>query len=229
MSYKPDYGLRQMNDGISKNVDLSFYDFPLYSLTVLDRGQYSTTVEMRFAGELHALSLDFNQKQLDQILSKASPQIVAFLRKELANDPCTPRTLDFEGQVVFGVRARLGELQKLPHESFVPLVAQEIMLDETASSKHYAGTKIRTDQLKTGARVRMRNGLEAIVVKECDGNTLIAKVFGASNETGSVYAHNIVATEVDGQWIEVEMTEDQARFYKEVKPFFDGNINIDTI
>jgi hypothetical protein len=110
---------------------------------------------------------------------------------------------------------------------FVPLVAQEIMLDETAD--HYAGTKIRTDQLKKGMRVRMRNGLEAVVVKECDGNTLIAKVFGAFTETGSVYAHNIVATEVDGKWIEVEMTEEQARFYREVKPFFDGNINIDTI
>jgi hypothetical protein len=130
---------------------------------------------------------------------------------------------------VFGVRARLGELQQVEHESFVPLVAQEIMLDETASSEHYAGTKIRTDRLKKGARVRMRNGLEAIVVKECEGNTLIAEVFGAFTETGSVYAHNIVATEVDGKWVEVEMTEEQARFYRWVKPFFDGNINLDTI
>ena len=61
-----------------------------------------------------------------------------------------------------------------------------------------------------------------IIVKECDGNTLIAKVFGAFTETGSVYAHNIVATEVDGEWVEVEMTEEQARFYREVQPFFDG-------
>lgn len=85
--------------------------------------------------------------------------------------------------------------------------------------EHYAGIKIRTDQLKKGARVRMRNGWEAIVVKECDGNTLIAKVFGAFTETGSIYAHNIVATEVDGKWVDVEMTEEQARFYGEVKPF----------
>lgn len=179
MSYKPDYGLRLVNDGISQDVNLHFYDFPLCSLTVLGRGQYSTTVEKKLEGEFHALSLDFNQKQLDQILSKASPQIVTFLRKALANDPDTPRTLDFEGQVVFGVRARLGQLQKLPHESFVPLVAQEIMFDVTASSGHHVEKKIHADQLKKGARVRMRNGYEAIVVKECDGNTLIANVFGA--------------------------------------------------
>jgi len=84
-------------------------------------------VEIPFAGELYALSLDFNQKQLDQILSKAPPQISSFIRKELTHDPVTPRTLDFEGEVVFGVRARLGELQKVQWESFVPFVAQEII------------------------------------------------------------------------------------------------------
>ncbi len=42
MSFKPDYGLRQMNDGVSREVDQFFYDFRLWSLTVLGRGQYST-------------------------------------------------------------------------------------------------------------------------------------------------------------------------------------------
>lgn len=127
MSFKPDYGLRQMREGVSRDVDLYFYDFPLYSLTVLGRGQYSTMVDIHFAGELHALSLDFNQNQLDQILSKASPKITLFIRKELMRDPLTPRTFDLEGEVVFGVRARLGELQKVKRESFVPLIAQEII------------------------------------------------------------------------------------------------------
>jgi hypothetical protein len=127
MSYKPDYGLRKMNDGISSNVNLVFPDFRLFSLTVIDFGQYSTMVEIPLAGELHALSLDFNQSQLDQILSKGPPGIAAFLRQELSRDPSTPRTLDFEGEVVFGVRARLGKLQKIQNESFVPLVVQEII------------------------------------------------------------------------------------------------------
>ena len=127
MSFKPDYGLRQINEGLSRDLDQYFYDFPLYSLSVLGRGQYSATVEMPLAGEFHALSLDFNQEQLDKILSKASSQIASFLRKELASDPSTPRRLDFEGVVVFTVRARLGQLQKVQRESFVPLVAQEIL------------------------------------------------------------------------------------------------------
>ncbi len=127
MSFKPDFGLRQMKDGVPKNVDFNFCDFHLYSLTVLGHGQYSTMVEIPFAGETHALSLDFNQKQLDQILSKASLEISSLIRKELSHDPVTPRALFFEGKVVFGVRARLGELQKVQRESFVPLVAHEIM------------------------------------------------------------------------------------------------------
>lgn len=134
MSYKPDYGLRQMNDGISSDVDQFFYDFRLFGLTVLGRGQYSTTVDMPLAGELHALSLDFDQMQLDQILSKAPPHIATFLREELSRDPSTPRILDFEGDVVFGVRARLGQLQKVQHETFVPLVAQEIMCASNTGS-----------------------------------------------------------------------------------------------
>ena len=122
--------------------------------------------------------------------------------------------------------------------SIIHGMGKSINVDVAPLFEQYAGrnifsaakrTKIRTDQLKKGARVKMRNGWEAIVVEECDGNTLIAKVFGRFTDTGSIYAHNIVATEVDGKWVEVEMTEEQARCYKWVKPLLDGNINSDTI
>jgi hypothetical protein len=75
----------------------------------------------------------------------------------------------------------------------------------------------------------MRNGWEAIVLGKCDGNILRAKVFGDFTKTGSIYAHNIVATEVDGKWIDVETTSEQAQFYKNVQPFFDENTSIDKI
>jgi hypothetical protein len=126
MGYKPDYGLRRMKDGIGSSIDHIFYDFRLYSLTVLADGEYSTMVDYPFGGEVHALSLDFNRKQLGQILAAAPPEIAQFIRQELSQDPSSARTLDFTGEAVFGVRARLGGIQRNQRESYVPLVAQEI-------------------------------------------------------------------------------------------------------
>jgi hypothetical protein len=113
MGYKPDYGFRLMNSGVGREVDHFFYDFRLYSLTVLGRDEYSTMVHVPCEGEVCALSLDFNQRQLEQILSKASPEISAFIRSEISRDPSSPRTIDFEGEVAFAVRARLGQLQAI--------------------------------------------------------------------------------------------------------------------
>lgn len=127
MSFKPDYGLRLKEEGISEDVDLDFYDFHLYSLTLLGNDQFSTMVEIPVDDELHALSLDFTISQLNEILSKATLPLANYLRKELARDSVTLRTIDFEGEVIFGVRARLGVLQVVQNERFVPLVAREIM------------------------------------------------------------------------------------------------------
>ena len=127
MSFKPDYGLRLKEEGISNDVDLDFYDFHLFSLTLLGNDQFSTMVEIPVDGELHALSLDFKFGQLNEILSKAALPLANYIRKELERDPVTQRTIDFEGEVIFGVKARLGDLQVVNNERFVPLVAREIM------------------------------------------------------------------------------------------------------
>jgi hypothetical protein len=127
MGYKPDYGLQLMNSGVGGDVDHSFHDFRLYSLTVLGPGQYSTMVDFPWEGEVCALSLDFSQRQLEQILSKASPELSGFVRDQVSRDPSSPRTIDFDGEVAFAVRARLGQLQVIQRESFVPLVAQAIL------------------------------------------------------------------------------------------------------
>jgi hypothetical protein len=123
---KPDYGLRLLRDGVAREVDHFFYDFRLYSLTVLGRAQYSTMVELPHDGEVYALSVDFSGAQLNAILSKAPARVAAFIGAELARDPVTPRTIDLDGSVSFGIRARLGQLQRAARENFVPLVCEQI-------------------------------------------------------------------------------------------------------
>lgn len=115
-----------MKEGHTSTQDLNYYGFRLYSLSVLAKGLFSTMVDIPYAGELHALSLDFNASQLQKILSNATPKLRAFIDSQLADDPNTPRTIDFEEEVSFGVRARLGQVQQVQRESFVPLTAQEI-------------------------------------------------------------------------------------------------------
>lgn len=80
-------------------------------------------------------------------------------------------------------------------------------------------SSIRAEQLKKGMRVRLQNGWEADVTKKCDGNTLVATVFGDSTETGSIYVQDVAAAMIDGKWVNVEMTEEQSQFSEVLEQF----------
>jgi hypothetical protein len=135
VGFKPDYGLRLLKDGFSREADLYFYDFRLFSISVLGNGNYSTMVENRYDGEMHALSLDFNHAQLEEILVSADPKTAAVVRNELSQDSRSVREIEFDEYVPFAVRARLGSLQTGAHEQFVPLVAQEILRRRLAARR----------------------------------------------------------------------------------------------
>jgi hypothetical protein len=51
---------------------------------------------------------------------------------------------------------------------------------------------MKTNDLKKGARVQLRNGWEAEIADNMKGNTRMAKVFGDYTEIGSVYSHDIM-------------------------------------
>lgn len=83
-------------------------------------------VEIPRGGIVYALSLDFDECRLEEILKRAPANIVAEIRESLDADPNTPRRIDFEGSVSFGVKAHLGKPQQGAHEEFVPLIVDEI-------------------------------------------------------------------------------------------------------
>jgi len=51
---------------------------------------------------------------------------------------------------------------------------------------------MKTNELKKGDRVQLRNGWYATIADNAKGNTRIATVEGFVTETGSVYSHDIV-------------------------------------
>ena len=71
-----------------------------------------------------------------------------------------------------------------------------------------------TNDLKKGDMVVLRNGWKAKIEDNKKGNTRMATVYGFHEEMGSVYSHNIVALERDGERFAIEHTEQQKKMLK---------------
>ena len=69
--------------------------------------------------------------------------------------------------------------------------------------------KVKTNDLKAGTKVKLRNGFNAILRDNKTGQIRLAEVSGLVEETGSIYAHNIVRAFVDGKWRDVQHTPKQ--------------------
>lgn len=75
----------------------------------------------------------------------------------------------------------------------------------------------KTNDLKKGTRIRLRNGWYATLWDNMKGNTRVANVEGFYTEAGSVYSHDIAAAEVNGQWVMVEHTPAQLKLKARVQ------------
>jgi hypothetical protein len=78
---------------------------------------------------------------------------------------------------------------------------------------------MKTNDIKKGARVMLRNGWEADMADNARGNTRIAKVYGYETETGSIYSHDIAKVKVDGVWQDVEHTDAQLKLREKILSF----------
>ena len=77
-----------------------------------------------------------------------------------------------------------------------------------------------TNDLKKGARVKLRNGWMATVMDNGRGNTRVCEVEGHYTEMGSVYAHDIVICYPPiGAAVIVEHTEKQLKLREQVSAF----------
>lgn len=166
--YKPDYGLELLKTGVKPDTRLHFPSFPMYGIDILSQGKFSTMVEMPYSGELHALSLDFDESQLNTIFEYSNSKSIQYFKNELLSDPYTPRSIDFEEPIVFDVVARLGTLQSNNVESFVPLILIEVSSsknDQTINKK-YKGFSIE-DFVKKGLHPYKSNNLKNPNAQKC--------------------------------------------------------------
>lgn len=127
MGSLPDLGIQMMRDGMRTDMDFHFSDFRLFNLMVMGGGRYSTFAHMPYGGERYAMSLDFELPHLEAILKRASTPSTQEFRSDLESDPTTPRMIELEEHICFGVRARLGERTVVEGDEFVPFIALEIL------------------------------------------------------------------------------------------------------
>jgi hypothetical protein len=73
---------------------------------------------------------------------------------------------------------------------------------------------MKTNDLKKGAMVVLRNGWEARIEDNKKGQVRLATVFGYEEEMGSIYAHDIRFVFTDDGLREVEHTDAQLNLRK---------------
>lgn len=77
---------------------------------------------------------------------------------------------------------------------------------------------VKTNDLKKGTRVMLRNGWEADIMDNMRGNTRVCMVYGDFEEAGSVYSHDIMAyKDKHGNWqTNIEYTKSQINTKKQL-------------
>lgn len=125
-SLKPDLGLRYLRDGYSKEVIISFYGVIFEDVSFLTPDLCSVMLEYPFDGEVYAISFDFSDKIFGQLLSKLP---TAYQQRFISSvsGKRLPFTASLPIQVTVSViECRLGELQRVEKEEFVPFVITRI-------------------------------------------------------------------------------------------------------
>ena len=138
MAYKPDYGLKLLQDGITRDVSIHFPQFLLYSITVLDYEKYSSMVEIPYDNQVYAVSIDFNHEQVQDMLKYASKNALQQITEELDSDMFTQRTIDIEEPFMIDITISLGKLQRNQHEEFVPFIVKSVNGDEDTEQQQLA-------------------------------------------------------------------------------------------
>ena len=79
---------------------------------------------------------------------------------------------------------------------------------------------MKTNELKNGARIQMRNGWYGTVKDNARGNTRLCEIEGTYTEMGSVYSHDIDKASIGGEWVLIEHTPAQHKLRNDLERMF---------
>ena len=118
----PDLGLAYLNEGFSRDASHHFYDVPFEEIDFVAPHSYSVMLNKAHKGEVHALSLDFSDDILAELLAHLPAGARKTFGKSIIGKPFPFRAKLPSQVTVFAVECHLGQRQHVANEEFVPFI-----------------------------------------------------------------------------------------------------------
>lgn len=122
-----DFGNLMLSTGEKEH---NFIPFRMYHLVVVSEGSYTTTSNVGWGDEYYAVTLDFDQRILNQLLRLLPSKMSVPLQHAIEYQVKPPTKIDFPSPIDIAVKTKLGEPTGNIHENFVPFVVLEILAAE---------------------------------------------------------------------------------------------------
>jgi len=121
---KPDFGFRISQLGLTKDTELYMLETRLGLFSQVTDNLYTATVNCSFGEEEHCVSYDFAPNLLGPMLAGLPQPLSEAFREAISRAPfqaCADLIVEVD------LRAHLGESVTVQHETFVPLVVDEVL------------------------------------------------------------------------------------------------------
>jgi len=121
---RPDFGFRVSRLGLAPHAKLTMIGTRLNTFARIDESLYTVTVNTEFAGEDHCVSFDFAPEHLSKLVAGLPEELKVLFLSALARTPfqaCADLCVEVD------LETHLGDETQVEHETFVPLVIDEVL------------------------------------------------------------------------------------------------------
>lgn len=129
-NFAKDFGI--LVESENPSVEYTFLPFRMYHLVVISEGSYTTTSNIAHNGEDYAVTLDFDQRILNQMLRLLPKHIAMPLQNAVENQARPMTKIDFQSPLDIYVATRLGKPTGNVHEDFIPFIVTDVSGAEPA-------------------------------------------------------------------------------------------------